>query len=269
LNILQDGTGDLAAVDKSFAQMSFRNSKAPNQQTPKASGKQKAGSDYFGALSVPTIHNEANPDLVAQRCLEALTFIVSANELSSLFFLTEHELPPGLRRAVSKKGKGKERLVPQMHYPIVLLLSLLDRQSLLKTPSTMESVVGLLASVTRPLTSIKDNNKKELDTTAPSTSTSEPVAVAPSTAVPSVSVSTTTEPGAGLSQQEPDVPSKLTTAFVYIIQTTQLSQAKQLGRLFRLPSKLQRRAMHRSNQLKKRFFWRPLRRSLTQSYGSS
>lgn len=165
LNILQDGTGDLASVDKSFAQMSFRNSKTLNQQTPKAAGKQRAGSDYFTSLT-PNIQNEANPELVAQRCLEALTFIVGSNELSSLFFLTEHELPPGLRRAVSKKGKGKEKQMPQMHYPVVLLLGLLDRQPLLKTPSTMESVVGLLATVTRPLVSIKDAKMKELDVKA-------------------------------------------------------------------------------------------------------
>ncbi|KAJ7462340.1 hypothetical protein B0H11DRAFT_2175426 [Mycena galericulata] len=153
LNILQDGTGDLGAVDKGFAQMSFRNSKP---QTPKSTGKQKVGSDYFTALALPNLQDEVVPDLIAQRCLEALTYIVSANELSSLFFLTEHEVPVGLRRTTSRKGKGKERQVPQTHYPIVLLLGLLDRQSLLKTPSIMESVVGLLATVTRPLASIKD-----------------------------------------------------------------------------------------------------------------
>lgn len=168
LNILQDGTGDLAAVDKSFAQMSFRNSKP---QTPKSAGKQRAGSDYFSAL--PNSQNEAVPDLIAQRCLEGLTFIVTANELASLFFLTEHELPVGLRRAVSKKGKGKEKQLPQSHYPIVLLLGLLDRQSLLRTPSIMESVVGLLATVTRPLASLKDN-KKTLESAPDTASASMP-----------------------------------------------------------------------------------------------
>lgn len=211
LSILQDGAGDLVAVDKSFAQMSFRNSKFPNQQTPKAAGKQKSASDYFSTISAPNVHNETNPDLVAQRCLEALTFIVSANELSSLFFLTEHELPPGLRRVVSKKGKGKERQLPQMHYPIVLLLSLLDRQSLLKTPSTMESVVGLLATVTRPLTSIKDSKKKELDPTAPSASILEPAATAPSASVSTTTVPPITELDAVISQQESEVPSKSST----------------------------------------------------------
>jgi E3 ubiquitin-protein ligase HUWE1 len=200
LNILQDGTGDLAAVDKSFAQMSVRNSKAPNQQTTKAAGKQRAGSDYFNILTLPNIQNEANPELVAQRCLEALTFIVSSNELSSLFFLTEHELPPGLRRAVSKKGKGKEKQTPQMHYPVVLLLGLLDRQSLLKTPSTMESVVGLLATVTRPLISIKDAKIKDLDAIA---STSEPSGSAPA-ATTAIGVET----NSSAQPQETEAPGK-------------------------------------------------------------
>ncbi|KAJ3900167.1 hypothetical protein F5879DRAFT_887267 [Lentinula edodes] len=150
LSILQDGTGDLAAVDKSFAQMSVRNSK-----TPKAIGKQKSTSDLITTLVLPGGHTEAVPDLIAQRCLEALTYIVTANSSSSLFFLTEHELPAGLRRASSKKGKGKEKQIPQTHYPIVLLLGLLDRQSLLRTPSIMESVVGLLATVTRPIKEAK------------------------------------------------------------------------------------------------------------------
>jgi len=214
LNILQDGTGDLAAVDKSFAQMSFRNSKAPNPQTPKAVGKQRAGLDYFSALAMPNIQNEANPELVAQRCLEALTFIVSSNELSSLFFLTEHELPPGLRRAVSKKGKGKEKQMPQMHYPVVLLLGLLDRQSLLKTPSTMESVVGLLATVTRPLTSIKDAKIKELDTKTSMSESSAAATVATTTTITTHDIASDAVP------QDAEAPGSSTLPAVPAAQAT-------------------------------------------------
>lgn len=104
---------------------------------------------------------EVVPELVAQRCLDALSFVTGANEASSVFFLTEQELPAGLRRAPSKKGKGKEKQVPQTYYPIVLLLAQLDRQSLLRTPSLMEAIVGLLALVTRPLASLKDGKKKD------------------------------------------------------------------------------------------------------------
>ncbi|PBK91673.1 hypothetical protein ARMGADRAFT_968529 [Armillaria gallica] len=175
LNILQDGTGDLSAVDKSFAQMSFRNSKPP-----KALGKQKSGSDFVTALTLPNVPNEAIPDLIAQRCLDALVYIVTANQMASLFFLTEHEVPAGLRRAASKKGKGKEKQMPQSHYPIVLLLGLLDRQSLLRTPSIVESVVGLLATVTRPLTSIKDNKKLPDSGPLPAESQAQPSQSQPS-----------------------------------------------------------------------------------------
>jgi E3 ubiquitin-protein ligase HUWE1 len=169
LSILQDGSGDLAAMDKCFSHMSFRNTK-PHSQSSKVSSKQKAVSDYPNGLSLP---NDIVPELRARRCLEALTFIVSSNELSSLFFLTEHELPVGLRKAASKKGKGKEKQSSPTHYPIVLLLSLLERESLLKTSSIMESVVGLLASVTRPLTSLKDAKKNQEQPTRSTNQTAE------------------------------------------------------------------------------------------------
>ena len=170
LSILQDGTGDLAAVDKSFSQMSFKTKPPPSR----TAGKQKANVEYSTGLPIPS-QVETVPDLVAQRCLEALTYIVGANELSSLFFLTEHEMPAGPRRSASKKGKGKEKQMP--HYPVVLLLGLLDRQSLLRTPAIMESVVSLLATVTRPLASLKDPVKAkgpDESTTAPAATVSSP-----------------------------------------------------------------------------------------------
>jgi len=118
--------------------------------------------------------------------------------LSSLFFLTEHELPLGLRKTVSKKGKGKEKQAPQTYYPIVLLLGLLDRQSLLKTPSILESVVSLLDTVTRPLTSLKDSPKKGAEPAVKiaSPSTTAPFADFPSV-VPSIEVPQPDAAGSG------------------------------------------------------------------------
>ena len=149
LGILQDGTGDLSSIDRSFAQMSFRNTKSSTQVTLRTPGK------------VTPPQPEVVPELVAQRCLDALTYITATNEASSLFFLTEQELPAGLRRSGSKKGKGKEKQAPQTYYPVVLLLGQLDRQTLLRTPSLMESVAGLLSLVSRPLTSLKDTQKEK------------------------------------------------------------------------------------------------------------
>ena len=171
LSVLQEGSGDVAAMDKSFAHMSVRNSKSPGA---KALGKQKAVSDTFNPLNLPS---DVVPELRARRCLEALTFIVDSNESSSLFFLTEHELPAALRKSL-KKGKGKER---QTHHPIVSLLSLLDRESLLKASSITESIVGLLASVTRPLTSLKE---KPEDAPTPSSSQPQPPSAQQSTQEP-------------------------------------------------------------------------------------
>jgi E3 ubiquitin-protein ligase HUWE1 len=185
LGILQDGPADLAAVDKSFSQLTVRNTSKP--QTPKSFGKQKAASDYLTALTSPSARVEAVPDLVVQRCLESLTYIVSSNELASLFFLTEHELPAGLRKSSGKKGKGKEKQLPQTHYPIVLLLSLLDRQPLIRTPAIMESLVGLLATVTKPLASLKVQESNVL----PSSSITE---TAPTTTTPIVSSGATPGP---------------------------------------------------------------------------
>ncbi|KAH9935552.1 uncharacterized protein B0H18DRAFT_1082292 [Fomitopsis serialis] len=131
LNILQDGSGDLAAIDRSFAQMSFRSSKQAAQQTPKAVGKQRVPSDYFGALASPQWQHEIVPELIVQRCLEALTYI---------------------------------------------------------TPSIVESVVTLLATVTRPLASLKDLGKEKNETSDATVSAtsppSEPPAVESETAQP-------------------------------------------------------------------------------------
>ncbi|KAH7888738.1 hypothetical protein F5I97DRAFT_2004510, partial [Phlebopus sp. FC_14] len=186
LCILQSGPGDLAAVDRSFSQLTTRTPKAPSQLTLKAAGKLK--STELGSATLANLQSDTVPDLVAQRCLEALTYVVSANELSSLFFLTEHELPAGLRKGTNKKGKGKEKQVPQTHYPIVLLLGLLDRQTLLKTPSNMDSVVTLLSNVTKPLISLKSGQKEQSSpesSVATSAEPPQPVPTAASVPAPS------------------------------------------------------------------------------------
>ena len=141
--------------------------------------------------------------MIAQRCLEALSYIVSANERSSLFFLTEHELPAGLRRGASKKAKGKEKATAQTQYPVVLLLNLLDRQSLLKTPSILESLVSLLDNVTRPLKSLKDPKSVEKPEAAPaSTSAAPPAQSSTSASAPDNAVPTPESSGPpGLSHQ--------------------------------------------------------------------
>ncbi|KAG1839040.1 hypothetical protein DFJ58DRAFT_860626 [Suillus subalutaceus] len=209
LSILQSGPGDLAAVDKSFAQMTTRTPKSAVLQTPKAAAKVKTAADLSTPVAIGGFQIETVPDLVVQRCLEAMTYIVSSNEQSSLFFLTEHELPASLRKMPSRKGKGKEKPMPQTHFPIVLLLGLLDRQSLLKTPSTMDSVVTLLSTVTKPLTSLKSDKKEQSNDVAPETSTSAaPAAPAPTTSEDAGAHEST---AASAEPPKPDVPAEAQT----------------------------------------------------------
>lgn len=101
------------------------------------------------------------PAFVAQRCFEALSHIIGANEQASLYFLTESEgpgtsgAPATIRKSTSKKGKAKER-EQAGNYPIVALLGLLDRHALLAVPNMMESLTSLLATITKPLLQLKN-----------------------------------------------------------------------------------------------------------------
>ncbi|KAF7724152.1 hypothetical protein EC973_001277 [Apophysomyces ossiformis] len=140
--ILQDGSADLAAVDRSFAQLSLH---------PKGAGK--------GAVkpktTVPTTPLTENvPNLITQRCLEVLYHVVSSNEQSLTYFLTENDCLAGLKRQNSKKGKGKgkdkDKLAVSSKYPLLVLMSLLDRSVFVENSNLMEELMNLLATMCRP-----------------------------------------------------------------------------------------------------------------------
>ncbi|BGP42101.1 E3 ubiquitin-protein ligase tom1 [Rhodotorula kratochvilovae] len=146
LTILHDGTRDVSAVDKSFSQMSLRASRAVvSKDTPKRKIPDTPGS------ALPHFPGESVPNLIAQRCLEALLFLTT-NDQTPLFFLTEQEVHVSKRS--QKKGKGKEKAQPSTTYPIIVLLGLLERPSMLKTPAMMDAVTSLLAQITRALQAI-------------------------------------------------------------------------------------------------------------------
>lgn len=152
LTILQDGTRDVFAVDKSFSQMSLRASKSLGG--PKETPRKKGILETPGG-GLPNFPSESVPNLIAQRCLEALMFLVSSNDQSPLFFLTEQEIVVGLHRRSSKKGKGKEKAVSTA-FPIVVLMNLLDRPALLKTQSMTDGLTMLLSAITKPLSVLQE-----------------------------------------------------------------------------------------------------------------
>lgn len=165
ISVVQDGSGDLLAVDRSFQQMSIKSMTTTPKVTPKVRMPDTPGAPG-SSTQVPIFSHlspEHVPAFIAQRCFDALLRIVKSNTLAINFFLTEHEQPVGLKKLGGKKGKGKEKLLPQTRFPIVILLGLLDRPVLLKTSAMMEAFTGLLSVITRPLATLKTPEQAEKD----------------------------------------------------------------------------------------------------------
>ncbi|CAE6470636.1 unnamed protein product [Rhizoctonia solani] len=190
LGILQDGTTDVATVDQSFSQMSvaMKASTSPTKSVKSTSATQEPN-PLFAHLNGENI-----PNLVAQRCLDTLGLIVQANERSPLYFLTEHEQPVGMKRSSSRKGKGKEKHAPQTHFPVVQLLGLLDRPNILNSPAMLDSIASLLASITKPLASLKS---------APQAQTPEATTSAPAPTAENAPIDPSSAPAPGSTEDKP------------------------------------------------------------------
>ena len=154
LSILQDGSADVSAIERSFAHLSLR-AKPQNAQKTPLSAKRTLPLPGQGAGS------DVTPLMVIQQCLSALSFLIQYNQHIAWFFLTEHETPAAMKLKSLRKGKAKENRANK--FALNSLLSLLDRKVILDSPSCMEQLTGLLASVTQPLTILlrKEKEKEE------------------------------------------------------------------------------------------------------------
>lgn len=145
LMILQDGTGDSNAVDKSFNQMSMRASKgaATPRPTPKRHNSGPAVLHQVGSSIAPLsrLPGEEAPHLIAARSIETLLHLTTVNEQAAISFLRETET------RAAKKGKGKEKADAKdkaaMSAPVNVLLDLLDRKVILDNTQIVESLVAL------------------------------------------------------------------------------------------------------------------------------
>lgn len=135
--VLHDGSGDLASVDRSFAQLSLQS---------KGIYKPVSKSRTSSAATM----GETVPNLITQRCLEFLMHVVQWNEQSLTYFLTENDCLAGLKRTSSRKGKSKEKLTPSSKYPLLVLISLLDRPVFVENPGLMEELMHLIMTICRP-----------------------------------------------------------------------------------------------------------------------
>ena len=156
LSILQDGSTDVPAVERSFAHLSLR---AKQSSTAHKSPLPLKRSSTGSMISLS--NSEMTPLMVIQQCLNALVFLAHYNPHIPSFFLTEHEISPGLKSKSSRKGKGKE--TKSQKFALNALLSLLDRKLIMESSSCMEQLSTLLQAITHPLTMLlrKDKEKPE------------------------------------------------------------------------------------------------------------
>ena len=150
LSILQDGSGDVSAIERSFAQLSLRAKAPATQKTP-----QSAKRNLFQTSS--SVSSEVTPIMVVQQCLSTLSFLSQYNTHIAWFFLTEHD-PSTLKLKALRKGKGKENRANK--FALNALLSLLDRQLIMDSPNCMEQLSNLLSSITHPLNMLLRREKE-------------------------------------------------------------------------------------------------------------
>ncbi|KAH0544802.1 hypothetical protein FGG08_001031 [Glutinoglossum americanum] len=175
LSILQDGSADMSAVERSFAHLSLRARQPALQKTPQ-SLKRALNIQY------PQNNSEMSPLMVVQQCLASLVFLTQWNRQIPSFFLTEHEAPVGLKRSVSRKGKGKENRASK--FALNSLLSLLDRKLIMENSSVMEQLSSLLNSITQPLMMLHRKEKEKPGEALKEGVSSEPAAQTENTAIP-------------------------------------------------------------------------------------
>lgn len=199
LQILQDGSTDMDAVERSFSQLSLK-ARQPKDKEPKTPNSLKR--TYTNISSSMHIHSssEISPLLIVQQCLDLLVELSAKNPHIPSLFLTEHEIVgSSLKRTMSRKGKGKDSKANK--YAINSLLVLLDRDLVMESSSVMQHLADLLNKVTFPLQALERRRKEaeeakkaaktsqSVSTTAPDAGTSTEQASATGHTVPIVTPS--------------------------------------------------------------------------------
>ncbi|KAJ5762426.1 uncharacterized protein N7511_005808 [Penicillium nucicola] len=152
LSVLQDGSVDSTAIERSFSHLSLR-AKAPGaQKTPQAVKRNMA------IQTSSSVSNDVTPIMVIQQCLGTLSFLSQFNPHIAWFFLTEHDSASSAKLKAFRKGKGKENRANK--FALNALLSLLDRKLIMESPNCMEQLSSLLSSITQPLTVLLRREKE-------------------------------------------------------------------------------------------------------------
>jgi len=154
LSILQDGSSDVHAVERSFAHLSLRAKQPGAGKTP----QMKRPSPELG-----TQNSDMSPLMVVQQCLGTLVHLTQFNKSIAEFFLKEHETATGFKSKAGRKSKGKEKESKASKYPLNALLGLLDRKLVIESSPIMEQLASLLATITYPLTSLQKKKDEKAE----------------------------------------------------------------------------------------------------------
>jgi E3 ubiquitin-protein ligase HUWE1 len=183
LSILHEGSGELGPVDKSFSQLSLKSKmKSPGNVPP----GRKSSFSHSSMVTLPSQGRERIPNLIAHRSLEALTYIVTYNERSVDYFLTEND-NVYIRKCYkdNKKSKSKEKVILSK-FPAVTLINLLDRPAFLNNVELMDQLMHLLSIVLQPMSSLYSKSRNKKDPSAESSSADREPPIIPDVCIKSV-----------------------------------------------------------------------------------
>lgn len=163
LQILQFGSIDMEAVERSFSALSLR-ARAPKEKESSKDMKTpqslKRTFTNTGSSTSNPQSSEISPLLVVQQCLDLLVDLSSRSpHVIPPLFLTEHDgIAASLKQGHNRKGKNKDLKVHK--YAINSLLYLLDRDLVMESSSVMQLLVDLLNKVTSPLQALERRRKE-------------------------------------------------------------------------------------------------------------
>ncbi|KAF9878931.1 ubiquitin-protein ligase [Colletotrichum karsti] len=167
LLILQEGSTDMDAVERSFSQLSLKAKKPKDKDAdPRTPQNLKR---TLTSLSVAAGQNQSNseisPLMVVHQCLDLLQDLSTKNPHIPMLFLTEHEtVGSSLKRTLSRKGKTKDSKAHK--YAINSLLTLLDRDLVMESSVVMAYLADLLNKITVPLATMERRRKEALEKAA-------------------------------------------------------------------------------------------------------
>ena len=161
LQILQDGSTDMDAVERSFSQLSLKAKQPKDKDQSRTPGSIKRTLTSIGPVAQLQTNSEVSPLLVIQQCLDLLAELCRHNAHVPSLFLTEHEtVATSLKRSTSRKGKGKDVNSKAQRFAINSLLGLLDRSLVMESSAVMQLLADLLNKVTYPLQALERRRRE-------------------------------------------------------------------------------------------------------------